>query len=57
MFYVYCPLCLAKIEVPANAVGSHRTDPWNVIGCDDCDFTFDYDDEEIIAESDELTGI
>jgi len=50
MFYILCPLCLAKIEVPPNAVGPDRTDPWNVIGCDDCGFTFDYDDEEVMAE-------
>jgi hypothetical protein len=50
MFYVLCPLCLAKIEVPANAVGTNRTDPWNVIGCDDCGCTFDYDDEEVVSE-------
>jgi hypothetical protein len=47
MFYVHCPLCLAKIEIHANAVGVDRTDPWNVICCDDCDTTFDYDDEDV----------
>jgi len=50
MFYVLCPLCSAKIEVPENAVGPASTDPWNVIGCDDCGFTFDYDDEEVMAD-------
>jgi hypothetical protein len=50
MFYVFCPLCLAKIEVPTNAVGPDRTDPWNVIGCDDCGCTFDYDDEEVMED-------
>jgi predicted Zn finger-like uncharacterized protein len=50
MFYITCPYCDARIEIPANAVGPDRTDPWNVIRCDDCDVTFDYDDEEVIEE-------
>ncbi len=50
MFYVICPTCEARVEVPANAVGPHRTDPWNVIACDECDTGFDYDDDEIITE-------
>jgi hypothetical protein len=51
MFYVHCPPCLANIEVPDNAVGPDRTDLWNVIGCDVCDCVFDYDDEEVLSES------
>jgi len=50
MFYITCPYCDARIEIPANAVGPDRTDPWNVICCDDCSITFDYDDEEVIEE-------
>ena len=50
MFYITCPYCAARIEIPANAVGSERTDPWNVIQCDDCSITFDYDDEEVTEE-------
>jgi predicted Zn finger-like uncharacterized protein len=50
MFYVICPYCNAQIGIPADAVGPDRTDPWNVVRCDDCDVTFDYDDEEVIEE-------
>jgi hypothetical protein len=51
MFYVICPYCQSHVEIPANAVGPNRTDPWNVVGCDDCDITFDYDDEDVIEET------
>ena len=50
MFYVICPYCQSHVEIPANAVGPNRTDPWNVVGCDDCGITFDYDDEEVTEE-------
>lgn len=50
MFYVICPECKAHVEIPADAVGPERTDPWNVTRCLDCGLSFDYDDEEVIAE-------
>ena len=54
MFYVLCPNCGSHVEVPNSAVGTNRTDPWNVILCDACDMSFDYDDQEVhddMAES------
>ena len=47
MFLVHWPSCGAVLAVPARAVGPDRGDPWNVIGCDECGATFDYDDEEV----------
>jgi hypothetical protein len=47
MFYVICPTCQARVEVPAAAVGPERSDLSNVIACDECNTGFDYDDEEI----------
>jgi Zn ribbon nucleic-acid-binding protein len=51
MHYVICPECKSEIEIPPDAVGPDRTDPWNVIGCVDCGITFDYDDEEVITDN------
>ena len=48
MFHVNCPECGAQIEIPADAVGPDRTDPWNVTGCIACGLTFDYDDHEVL---------
>lgn len=50
MFYVICPFCLSRVDIPDNAVGRERTDPWNVVGCDECDATFDYDDDDIFTD-------
>jgi predicted Zn finger-like uncharacterized protein len=50
VFYVICPTCQACVEIPADAVGPDRTDPWNVVRCDECDAGFDYDDEEVFAQ-------
>ena len=50
MYYVICPTCEARVEIPANAIGPNRSDPWNVVQCDDCDTGFDYDDEDVIDE-------
>jgi transcription elongation factor Elf1 len=50
MYYVLCPQCNQKVEIPANAVGPDRTDLWNVVSCDECGTGFDYDDEEVIEE-------
>lgn len=47
MFYVLCPDCGTKVEIPANAVGPDRTDIWNVVACDNCDLAFDYPDEDV----------
>lgn len=53
MYFVLCPGCGNEVEIPDNAMGPERTDPWNVCRCDDCDLTFDYDDEEVQIEPDE----
>lgn len=53
MYLVSCPGCGNRIEIPENSVGPERTDPWNVCRCDDCDLSFDYDDEEMQFEPDE----
>lgn len=45
MFFVQCPHCGSVVEIRADAVGSDRTDPRNVVGCDECDTVFDYDGE------------
>ena len=50
MFYVICPTCEAQVEISAVAVGHDRSDPWNVVQCDECDAGFDYDDEDVFAE-------
>ncbi len=52
MFYVICPCCNERVEVPESAVGPERTDPWNVVECELCDTGFSYDDDEVI-EADE----
>ena len=52
MFFVQCPMCGEIVEIPTDAVGQHRTDPWNVVGCDECDSTFDYEDEEVQYRAD-----
>lgn len=52
MFFVPCPRCGAPVEIPADAVGPGRTDPWNVIQCDECSLAFDYDDGEVQSEPD-----
>ncbi len=47
MDFVQCPNCGSVVEIPQEAVGPMRTDPWNVIGCDECGVVFDYDDDEV----------
>ena len=49
---VQCPMCGGITEIPTDAVGQHRTDPWNVVGCDECGSTFDYEDEEVQYQAD-----
>jgi hypothetical protein len=51
MFYVICPTCEARVEVPTNAVGSGRTDPCRVVQCVECDAGFDYDDEDVCSDA------
>jgi hypothetical protein len=53
MFYVICPLCEARVEIPVNAVGPDRDDLWNVVECDDCYCGFDYDDEDLMSDADQ----
>lgn len=52
MFYVQCPQCGALVELPADSVGTTRSDPWNVAQCLDCDSSFDYDNDEVQFEPD-----
>lgn len=49
MFFITCPFCQARIEIPADAVGPDRADLFNVTSCDECGMSFDYDDEEVMA--------
>jgi hypothetical protein len=51
MFYVICPVCKSRVEIPDDAVGPERTDLFNVAFCFDCSTGFDYDDEEVHPES------
>jgi hypothetical protein len=53
MFYVICPTCHARVEIPAEAVGPDRTDPFNAVCCDECGTGFDYDDDEIACDDDD----
>lgn len=53
MYYVLCPDCDCPVEIPENAVGPQRTDPWNICRCDQCDVSFDYDDREVHYMDDE----
>jgi hypothetical protein len=52
MFYVICPTCQNRVEIPAEAVGPDRTDLFNTVCCDECDTGFDYDDGEIAGDGD-----
>lgn len=47
MFYVLCPTCGARVEVPSDAVGPERTDLYNVVECLECLTAFDYPDEDV----------
>ena len=47
LYVVQCPHCGSMVDIPDDAVGKNRTNPWNVAHCDDCDSGFDYDDEEV----------
>lgn len=50
MHYAICPNCHAKVEIPPDAVGPDRTDPWNVTQCRECGLAFDYDDEDALTD-------
>lgn len=50
MFYVRCIRCNQECEIPPDAVGENRTDPWNVIYCHKCGLSFDYDDEDVVSD-------
>jgi hypothetical protein len=47
MFYLVCPGCGSPVEIPDNAVGPNRTDPWNICRCEICGLSFDYEDAEV----------
>lgn len=52
MYFVQCPGCGAIVEIPDDAVGPDRTDPWNVTSCLECNLLFDYNDEEVQSSAD-----
>jgi hypothetical protein len=48
-YYVNCPFCGARIDLPDD-------DPdllFKVVGCDDCEVSFDYEPEDVQQETDE----
>ncbi len=53
MFYVICPICGARVEIPASACGPDRVDLYNVTECDECSTGFDYDDEDVQLDADD----
>ncbi len=55
MFYVICPTCQARVEIPADAIGPDRDDLFNTVQCDDCGTGFDYDDEEVMSDDGQAT--
>jgi hypothetical protein len=55
MFYVICPTCDARVEIPAEALGPDRIDLYNVAHCDDCGTGFDYDDEDVTSDNEQAT--
>jgi hypothetical protein len=56
MFYVICPTCQARAEIPASAIGSDRADLYNVVHCDECDTGFNYDDEDVSSDNEQATA-
>jgi hypothetical protein len=52
MFYVICPTCRARVEIPIEAIGPDRSDLYNITHCDDCGTGFDYDDEDVENDDD-----
>ena len=56
MYFVQCPRCGSPVEIPPDAVGPERTDPYNVVGCLDCGLSFDFDDEDVQIAPD-LKGV
>jgi hypothetical protein len=56
MFYVVCPCCDSRVEVPTDSVGESRTDLFNVIVCDLCDASFDYDEDDISEQDERVVG-
>ena len=56
MFYVICPTCQARVEIPAEAIGPDRIDLYNITHCDDCGTGFDYDDEDVTSDDEQATG-
>ena len=47
MFFVLCPCCESRVEVPSDATDPQREQLWNVIVCETCDAAFDYDDDDV----------
>ena len=45
MFYILCPHCGKRQEIPADAVGADRTDLYNVVSCLNCGASFDFNDD------------
>jgi hypothetical protein len=47
-YYVVCPFCREKIELPDD----EPDDPFKVVGCPNCDHTFDYASADILELAD-----
>lgn len=47
MYFVVCPDCGEKVEIPPDAVGAERKDLWNVVECLECLCAFDYEDTAV----------
>jgi len=48
-YYIICPYCAVRIEL----ADTEPEDLFNVVGCPNCDRTFDYDPKEVRQSSDE----
>jgi hypothetical protein len=48
-YYIICPYCGVRIEL----ADTEPEDLFNVVGCPNCDRTFDYDPKEVQQSNDE----
>jgi hypothetical protein len=56
MFYVICPECGCRTEIPADAIGPERVDLFNVTRCDECPASFDYDDDDVLTDDEQSSA-
>jgi hypothetical protein len=47
-YYIDCPFCQEKIELP----NDEPDDLFKVVGCLNCDRTFDYEPEDVLESAD-----